>query len=191
MPARPRSLTEPSAISANAMELTNWTVRLSLLCYAAVLCGNAAADGCRHWPDIARWLWTAGCLLLLAHIGCAFQFVHHWQHNLAVAETARRTAAVVGWEFGGGVYFNYAFALIWLGDVVWWWAAKASYRQRPRLVNAIVHSYLFFIAFNGAIVFVAGPTRWIGIAFVLLWSGLAFRAMRNRDNCSPQHQEKT
>jgi hypothetical protein len=34
-------------------------------------------------------------------------------------------------------------------------------------MSFLVHAYLFFIAFNGAIVFESGPTRWVGIPATL------------------------
>ena len=156
------------------IELTNWSVRLALLCYAAVLIGGLAGGG-ERWRGAARWLWTAGCLMLLAHIGCAFHFVHDWQHALAVDETARRTKELLGWEYGGGVYFNYAFALVWVGDASWWWLAPASYQRRPAWVAVMIHAYLLFIAINGAIVFEDGPTRWFGLAFIALMLIVAAR----------------
>jgi len=41
--------------------------------------------------------------------------------------------------------------------------------------RVLVHVFLFFIAFNGAIVFESGPTRWIGIVAV---AGLAILAAK-------------
>jgi hypothetical protein len=116
-------------------------------------------------------------LLLLAHIACAFHFSHHWEHAHAIAETARRTADLIGWEFGGGVYFNYLFVLLWLADVVWWWSGPKSYSRRPAAIAFAIHAYLFFIAFNGAIIFESGPTRWVGLLFI---AALAYRWIGRR-----------
>ena len=155
--------------------LTTWTVRISLGCYAVTLYGNLAWSSRPSWKRWARGLWSAGCLLLLAHVACAFHFVHHWEHAHAVAETARQTDELVGWEFGGGVYFNYLFALLWIADVVWWWSRPESYERRPLAVSVAIHSYLFFIAFNGAIIFEDGPTRWFGLLFIAALFGQAIR----------------
>ena len=73
----------------------------------------------------------------------------------------------------GGLYVNYAFTLVWLADVVWWWANDASYRSRPRLIEWSVQAFLGFIAFNATIVFASGFSRWFGIAaclaLVFIW----------------------
>lgn len=139
------------------------TIWLSLGMYAAALCPVAVESPSP--PD--RWrraAWTAGCGLLLLHFAAAFHFVHDWRHAAAEAETARRTKDLLGWEFGGGVYFNYAFALLWLADVAWWWAAPRSRRQRPVAAAVLLHGFMLLIWINGAVVFVDGPIRWVGAA---------------------------
>lgn len=157
--------------------LTSWTIRLALACYALVLYGSLRWDCCQAWSVAARWLWTVGGILLLAHVACAFHFFHDWQHSRAAADTARQTAELIGWSFGGGVYFNYAFVLLWVVDASWWWAHPDSYARRSRLLAFAVQSYLFFIAINGAIVFEDGPTRWIGLIIVATLSYHAIRRL--------------
>lgn len=73
-----------------------------------------------------RALWTLGCVLLLVHIAIAFHVGHAWSHATAWEHTQQ-----VG-GYGDGVFVNYAFALIWLADAVWAWAALESYLRRPR-----------------------------------------------------------
>lgn len=158
---------------------------MALFCYAVVLAGNLGAGCCQKWAAIARWIWTAGCLLLLAHIACAFHFFHNWQHTLAVEDTARQTLRLIGWSFGEGVYFNYAFAAVWFGDVIWLWAAPESHRQRSKLVAVTSHAYLFFIAVNGAIIFEDGTTRWVGILVVLLLAALLINRFLQRPSAGP------
>ncbi len=135
------------------MDLTLWTVRASALCYVAALAGVHT-----------RAMWTAGCALFLAHAAAAFHFHHHWSHAAAEAETARQTQALFGVATGSGLWFNYAFALVWLIDAIWWWSAPARYAARPRWLHAAVHGFMAFMFFNGAVVFAAGPTRWLGLA---------------------------
>ena len=83
-------------------------------------------------------------------------------------------------RFGEGIYFSYLFLILWVLDVIamWVWSAAKSSAPRPMVaaMQWILHAYLFFIAFNGAIVFESGPTRWAGIAACLLLGGLAIRA---------------
>ncbi|MGL4465761.1 MAG: hypothetical protein ACRDD1_04375 [Planctomycetia bacterium] len=119
--------------------------------------------------DLARDLWTAGALFCVMHVVSALHFVHRWNHDALVAETARQTAVVVGWNWGGGVYVNYVFVGLWLLDAVWWrWCGHATYgRRRPRL-HAALQFFLGFIVFNALIVFKTGLVRWEGTAGFLL-----------------------
>jgi len=151
--------------------LTHWTIRLALTCYLAYLAGWLVARDAR-WPAIGRWIWTAGCGLFVLHVVCAMAFYHHWSHAAAFDKTARETQELLGFSFGGGIYFSYVFLLLWLADVLWSWLAPVSYFTRPLWIAASVHVYLLFIAANGAMVFESGPTRWGGIAGCLLLAGL-------------------
>jgi hypothetical protein len=147
--------------------LTSWTIRLALLFYAAVLGAEIASPRLvRRWGGF-RWFWTIGCALFLAHVACAFHFYHHWSPAEAYENTALRTGQMLGVEFGAGIYFSYFFAVLWTADAAWWWIARQSYVTRPWWVSTSIHAYLFFIAFNGAVVFEAGPTRWFASAGVL------------------------
>jgi hypothetical protein len=124
----------------------------------------------------------AGCL---AHIACAFHFYHGWSHAEAYRHVARRTYEVIGWDWGGGIYFNYAFALLWLADAAWWWLAPGKYLLRSRAVNLAIHLSVFFIVFNATVVFGSGWIRWSGaggtlflavlIGWATLWSEKSLR----------------
>lgn len=161
-----------------------WTIRAALLCYVACLAGWLTLNS-RRWP-VARWIWTIGCGLFLAHVGCAFHFVHHWSHAAAWQDTAEQTQKLIGVSFGDGIYFSYLFLVTWVLDVVWLWfvpqiASVADDSQTDAAAHCatvvppgrdcgmtplwrlLVHGFLFFIAFNGAVVFKAGVTRWAGI----------------------------
>ena len=91
--------------------LTIWTIRISLLCLACSLAARLVAARENH-RQIARVLWTAGCLLFIAHVVAAFQFYHHWSHAHALDDTARQTYELLGWAFGAGIYFSYLFLLV-------------------------------------------------------------------------------
>ena len=127
---------------------------------------------------LARLAWTTGCVALIAHFICAFQFYHAWSHESAYLETARQTAAVVAINWGGGLFINYAVAILWIADVAsWWFAGLSSYRRRPWLVTLIWHGFLMFIIFNATVVFKDGLTRWIGLliclSLVLSWLSIS------------------
>src|SRR4051794_12673566 len=88
--------------------------------------------------NAARWFWTAGYLAFLLHLWAAFAFVHHWSHIVALEDTARRTREIVGLDWGEGIWANYAFALIWGGDALWWWLRPSSRAQRSVVIDRIV-----------------------------------------------------
>jgi len=147
---------------------TRWTIWIALALYVAAL-------GARPASRLRQWAWTLGCLFYLAHVAAAFHFYHHWSHAAAYQHTARRTAEVMGLDWGGGLYWNYAFTLVWLGDVIWMWLRL----RRPRWAGAAVQGFLAFMVFNATVVFETGPIRWLGLAATVgLLSTLLIRRRR-------------
>ena len=145
--------------------LTRSTVWISILAYTI----GCVLFAWRHPDDRwARLAWTAGCAALIAHFTCAFQFYHGWSHESAYIDTARHTAAVVEINWGGGLFINYAVAILWSIDVGWWWfAGLNSYRRRSWLLTLLWHSFLIFIIFNATVIFKDGLARWIGLLVCL------------------------
>jgi hypothetical protein len=148
--------------------VTLWSIRLACVAYVCALA--FLITGAR---ERFRIVWTAGLLLSAVHIAAAFAFHHNWSHENAWEDTARQTAELFGFYWGGGLYFNYLFAVVWTIDVGWLWLDRDSYLSRPRFVAVAIHSFLAFMFFNGTVVFGSGWTRWSGIAatigLVLLW----------------------
>jgi hypothetical protein len=120
----------------------------------------------------ARLSWTLGCLAFLIHVACAFGFYHHWSHADAYSKTAQRTAELVGLSWGGGLYANYAFALVWVADAAWWWRGLTRYEARTRGIELAVQGFLGFIILNATLVFGVGPIRWFGLGGGLLLTAL-------------------
>jgi len=122
----------------------------------------------------SRGWWTIGAAAALIHVAAAFHVFHHWSHQSAVLATAKQTGAVIGIFRGEGVFFNYAFLVVWLADAAWWWLAPSSHEARSVRVTAAVHGFLFFMFVNGAIVFADGWMRVIGMIAVgivsMTWS---------------------
>jgi hypothetical protein len=164
--------------------LTAWTIYGSLFAYwLAAMCWLPGRNTLTF-----RLPWTVACCLLWIHAAIAFQVYHHWSHAAAVDDTAAQTAAELGRPFGNGIWFSYALLVVWLLDVCrLWTSGQASLIPAesagdvaivPRVrrlrtgVEVCVHLYVFFILFNGAVVFEDGPVRWIGLAAVC---GLAGR----------------
>jgi hypothetical protein len=120
-----------------------------------------------------RALWTLGCLTLILHISCAFEFVHHWSHDAAYQYTARQTAVMTGFDSGSGLLLNYAVALVWLADACWWWLADERYQSRPRWIEWIVQGFLAFMWFNATVVFGHRAACWIGtsglVSLAVIW----------------------
>ncbi len=179
-------------------QIVHWSIRAALVCYVVVLAGNLAAGNSAagnsaagrqaRWRRAAKWIWLAGCLLFLGHVAAAFHFYHHWSHAHAVAETARQTKAVIGWEFGEGLYFSYLFAIVWAVDALWWLARGEAYYERSRRITIALHAYMLFIGLNGAMVFESGVTRTygfaacavLGVLLVYRWMELRIKAKRAR-----------
>lgn len=159
--------------------LTRNFVRLALAWYAAALLLMMRL-GPLDWPAgtpagrLARWCWTWGLITFLVHLAAAFHFYHHWSHQHAFERT-RETSGV-----GEGIYISYLFTLLWGTDVAIWWLWPQAYAARSPWIGRLLHAFLLFIVFNGAIVYESGPIRWVGAAgFVLLGAAWA----RERVKC--------
>ena len=147
------------------MDLTLWAIRLSTAFYVLAL-----------WQWIrsgrqGRLYWTLGCGFFLIHAAAAFHFHHGWSHDAAVRETARQTREIFGVDTGSGIYWNYAFTLIWCADVAWRWFGSGI---RAPWISRAVHGFMAFLFFNGAVVFARGPIRWMSLAAIVAL-GLAYR----------------
>jgi hypothetical protein len=139
--------------------------------WLAVLCYPAGPAGRRWAPRLCRAVWTLGCASFLVHVASAFAVHYQWSHAVALRETARQTAALVGRSMSAGLYVNYLFGAVWLLDVAWWWRDRAAHRRRAAWIDVALHVFLLFVVFNGAVVFVAGPARWVGLAATLIGAG--------------------
>ena len=119
----------------------------------------------------ARPAWLLGTLVYLAHVAAAFAIHHDWSHAAAYAYTAERTDALLGLDWGGGLWVNYAFTAIWIGEGLWWQLRPAHYQRRPRIWRTAVRAFFVFMIANGAVIFVEGPRRLLGVAVLaaLVW----------------------
>jgi hypothetical protein len=161
----------------NGELLTRVTIWIALCGYGI---GAASLIVARKRPrllKLARGAWTVGCLVYLAHVFCGFHYYHHWSHSAAYHETARQTAETVGLKFGAGLFVTYTFTVAWVSDVATWWARGLdSYLRRSRILLATWHAFMFFIVFNGTVVFESGPSRWLGLTLCLSLAGLWWRS---------------
>jgi len=150
--------------------LTRGTVWIALALYVASEILKAAGSGAGSRVT-ARWLNSLGCAAFLAHVVCAFHFYHRWSHAVAYADTARQTAERFGWQWGGGLYLNYFFALTWISEAIWIWTNPSGYLRRPKWMTWTVRGFFWFMMFNGTVVFTRGAVRWFGLTLCLALMG--------------------
>ena len=182
--ARARTLLVTTDLEPHVADLlTRWTVRLAIACYI----GRVALDLRRlgtidsnRVGQTARWLWTVGGAFYLAHVLCAFSFVHDWNHGHALKHTAAQTKELTGVDWGGGLYLNYAFTLFWLGDIVVWWFGDVNAHCRGRGYFWTLHGVFAFMVFNATVVFGPPVWRWVaplvGVALAIVY----FRSTAHR-----------
>ncbi len=115
-----------------------------------------------------RSAWMVGALLMLVHSAAAFVTFYEGRHEVAQIATMQQTRALTGVEFAGGIFVNYLFLAVWIGDAAWWVVAPGSYMTRARTVSYAIRGYIFFIVVNGAVVFADGWARILGAAAVIL-----------------------
>lgn len=126
-----------------------------------------------------RRVWTAGCGLFLLHVISAFHFYHDWSHDAAYRATAKQTAEVIGWNWGGGLYFNYLFTAAWLAEVVVWWAVPGRFANRSRIECWTSHLFFALIMFNATVVFGPSFWKWLGGVACLSLVALAWHFQRH------------
>jgi hypothetical protein len=129
---------------------------------AAVVCW-ATGQAFSH-----RGAWVAGALLMLIHSAAAFVTFYGGSHEIAQLATMQQTRALTGIEFAGGIFVNYVFLAVWIGDAAWWTFAPGSYAARARAVSYGIRGFIFFIIVNGAVVFADGWARVLGVSAVVL-----------------------
>jgi hypothetical protein len=96
--------------------------------------------------------------------------------DVAYRHTAERTDAVTGWNWGGGLYVNFAVAALWLTDVGVLWRRGASGIVPPRIWSWGVQAVLAFVVLNATVVF--GPRGWwcVAAGFVAVLVAVFVRA---------------
>lgn len=125
----------------------------------------------------ASILWLFGGLVMVVHVVLAFQVYHAWSHANAVTETAHQTRELTGIDWGGGVWLNYFFSFVWLGDAAWRLVAPRAHAIRPPWLAVLTHAFLAFIWFNATVVFGSWPMR---VAGVLVFAALGWKRWRRR-----------
>jgi hypothetical protein len=144
--------------------VTRQTARVAVLFW-----GLAVAQLLLGYRVAGRWTWTLACAAYLVHVATAFEQVHGWSHAAAVRHVERVSG------FGPGLFVSYAFSLLWIADVAWWWINRAGYDARPVWLDRLIHGFMAFVVFNGTVVYETGLIRWAG---AVLFAGLALLLAR-------------
>jgi hypothetical protein len=147
--------------------LTIWSVRLAVVCYLGRYLIDVMSTIDNRRQRQSRWLWTVGCVLYVIHVGCAFAFFYDWSHDRAYAHTAAQTQEIVGWDWGGGLYFNYLFTIAWIADVVRQWSDIDNGGRSSRRLDLAVQSFMAFMVLNATVVFGPPFWMWIGVGIGL------------------------
>ena len=69
----------------------------------------------------------------------------------------------MGINSGLGLWVNYVFTAVWVGEGL---LPRRWSLPVDRRLNLIVRSVFLFMIINGAVVFVADPQRWFGLLLV-------------------------
>ncbi|HSE40656.1 MAG TPA: hypothetical protein VLH08_07805, partial [Acidobacteriota bacterium] len=110
--------------------ITKITIWLTLAAYTSVVVLLLIRN--RKYDAIARMIWTLGCISLVAHVACAYNYYHSWSYASSLKETARQTAEVYGINWGGGLFINFFVMFAWIADSIWWWSGLEKYRNRSK-----------------------------------------------------------
>ena len=161
----------PAPAVSPVVALTIWT---ALVFYVAGEYGRARRPAAA-W---ARPVWLLGALVYLGHVAAAFGIHHDWSHAAAYAHTAARTEALVGLDWGGGIWVNYAFTAVWVTEGLWWQIAPAHYARRSPVLTTAVRAVFLFMIVNGAVVFVEGPRRLMGVGVLAALIGIWWNGRR-------------
>ena len=132
--------------------------------------------------QISKWVWGAGCDFNFLHILAAFHFTHNWSHTAAVEHVAKQSEAVIGTPFGAGIWFNYVFTMLWIIDATWLWWNKESYARRATWITWAIHSFLFFMVVNAAVVFAPVIVRLPSAVLCLGLAALCVRQLSPKTN---------
>ena len=149
--------------------LTHWTMRVAVAFYLARLATELLVASATRRNLIARRFWTLGLVIYLVHIACAFHFYHEWSHTDAYLHTAKQTATTVGIDWGGGLWFNYAFTVMWIVDAIAWYRRGDS-EAAARWWTWTVQLVFAFMMFNATVVFGPPFWKWIGGVVICIFA---------------------
>jgi hypothetical protein len=110
---------------------------------------------------------AAGLVLTSIHLVLALAINNDWSHQVAWRVTEDRMRAMFGFGWGGALAGNYLFVAVWSIDLLAW---RRTPQRRSNVSGPLrwgVRMFYLGIIVPAAIVFAAGPRRWMGAAVVL------------------------
>lgn len=153
-----------------------WSAWPAVVCYV-VAWGLCLRPSHGRWRPAIRLAWTAGWLALVAHVVLAMGLVHGWSWTAAYEHTARRTQELIGWNWGGGVWFNLLTVGVWGADVLRMWLGGPGAERSGPVAGGwkwwwsfAVQSYIAFMMLNATVVF---GSRFAQFTGCLVCAGLA------------------
>lgn len=162
---------------AQAHSVVALSIWLCVAAWAYVMAGRCRG---RELPG-ALPVWIAGWGAYVVHALAAFATHYHWSHAVALAETARQTRELTGFDSGAGLWWNYLFGLVWAAEGIRWFATgRPQPVGRWKRPHFVVMGFLAFMVFNGTVVFGQGAARGFGVAVFLLL-GMVWLAARIRE----------
>jgi len=81
---------------------------------------------------------------------------------------ASQTFEMTGLDTGIGLYFNYAFAGLWLVDTALWWLFPSSHKRRSYWLEGTLQFIFLFMFFNATVVFGRSSVRLLGAVLCAL-----------------------
>jgi hypothetical protein len=157
--------------------ITLWTARLAVGLYLGRLLLRAGRTA-NAPSSIEAAVWACAAAVFLAHVAAAFQFHHGWSHAAAYEHTARRTAAVTGFDWGGGIFLNDALTVWWPADAIAVGVAARRRRPFPNWYSRTTDLCFGFMILNATVVF--GSRWWLAVAAAWLAAVLVIRNRRRR-----------
>lgn len=135
------------------------------------------------------WASAGGLVIATAHVLIALAINNDWGHAVAWRVTEERTREMFGFGWGGAVAANYAFLAYWAADLWRWRTNPDGLARQPALILWSSRAFVLVIIVPAAIVFAAGPRRWLGVllvaALIAAWRPLGLspaepRSLRSR-----------
>jgi hypothetical protein len=134
-------------VTEHGAALTIWTARAAAALYVIALVSLLR----KQWAT-SRIASTLGVAAYGLHVVCAFHVFYGWSHSIAYRETARQTEELFGVRWGGGLYLNYLFTILWPAECTLSWIPSLSRSRRLIRARVLVHAFLSFMVVNATVV---------------------------------------